>query len=376
MPANAWGVYFGRNDGISIDNLPALLYEDSDYAHASYQRLKDLSVGDLVEMVHAYGERPEVREQRRFFISAWPLFILVDYGAPEYFEALVDAQTVRPNRGIYLIVTEGREFYVGVTINRESSSLEWPEMTVMLREWGNVRGRPLDLLAPTHDGLPHVWDAHFLYPHPGLSVADACRYAEDVRSFVESFEAGSMSRDALATALRTGHAEVLIGLAEHQMLDVKRPPDLSERVAQLELAKDIAAFANSMVGGLLVIGAETKSVDGKDIVKRLCPLSDATTIIQRANSILETRIYPPLAGVEAQAIATRSGEQLVMINVPPQPDELKPFIVHGANIGHKLRDIFVSIPQREGDHSTILSPAALHARLVVGRAWLERRRVD
>jgi hypothetical protein len=58
--------------------------------------------------------------------------------------------------------------------------------------------------------------------------------------------------------------------------------------------------------------------------------------------------------------------------VPPQPEELKPFLVHGAILEGKVEGAFVSIVRRRGEHSVPITAPAIHAMLSAGRALLRR----
>jgi hypothetical protein len=44
---------------------------------------------------------------------------------------------------------------------------------------------------------------------------------------------------------------------------------------------------------------------------------------------------------------------LILIDVPPQPEELKPFLVHGAIVDGRAEGAFVSIVRRRGRHDGI-----------------------
>jgi hypothetical protein len=162
-------------------------------------------------------------------------------------------------------------------------------------------------------------------------------------------------------------------MPESSTLEVKRPLDMEDPLARFELAKDIAAIANAPAGGVIVVGAETKNVSGVDVIKRITPLRDAHVDARKLRSIVSSKIYPPLVGLDIRAIraaASDAGGFVLMIDIPAQPQELKPILVHGASIDGKVRSIFVSIPSRDHDGTALLTLAALHSRLVAGSAWI------
>jgi hypothetical protein len=69
--------------------------------------------------------------------------------------------------------------------------------------------------------------------------------------------------------------------------------------------------------------------------------------------------------------ATPGGEPaIILVLVPPQPEELKPFLVTGAIVGDRVEGAFISIVRRRGEHSIPISAPAIHASLAAGRALL------
>jgi hypothetical protein len=63
---------------------------------------------------------------------------------------------------------------------------------------------------------------------------------------------------------------------------------------------------------------------------------------------------------------------LILIDVPPQPEELKPFLVHGAIVDGKAEGAFISIVRRQGDETIPITAPMIHSMLAAGRALLRR----
>jgi hypothetical protein len=63
---------------------------------------------------------------------------------------------------------------------------------------------------------------------------------------------------------------------------------------------------------------------------------------------------------------------LILIDVPPQPEELKPFLVHGAIVDGEAQGAFISIVRRRGDGSIPVTAPMIHSMLAAGRALLRR----
>lgn len=57
---------------------------------------------------------------------------------------------------------------------------------------------------------------------------------------------------------------------------------------------------------------------------------------------------------------------LVLVEVPPQPEELKAFLVSGAVVHGRVEGAFISIVRRRGEHSLAISPAGIHAAVPAG----------
>jgi hypothetical protein len=63
---------------------------------------------------------------------------------------------------------------------------------------------------------------------------------------------------------------------------------------------------------------------------------------------------------------------LLVLHLPPQVEELKPFLVHGAIVDGRTEGAFISIVRRRGESSIPVTAAAVHASLAAGRALLRR----
>jgi hypothetical protein len=364
----SWSVNDRLNE-VTVDGQLVVRWEDYGYAVASFEGLKNFTARDMVSMVVAVETARTPGPSNEPY--QWPVFISVDYTAPEYFRIVAERQYVRPNRGINLIVTPDSGFFVGATAHRESADLEWPEMEQLLKQWVRQRNCEFDILVPSIDGIPHFWDAHIRYPHLDHSIDAICNFATELITLIQTFQSGTMNRDGILAALRAGQASMLIGLPENQSLEAKRPMKLDVELSKLELSKDVAAMANTTAGGIIVIGAGTRKVDGRDVIQCLYRFP-ATEAVQKVRGILQKRIYPPIADLQVEAVTADTGE-LLIIDIPSQPNELKPFMIHGISISGNVREIFFSIPQRQGENTIFLTLPAIHARLLAGQAWLGGR---
>lgn len=355
--------------GIMVDGQLVLHWQDHGCAVGSFEGLKNFTARDIVSMVAAVENVRTPGPLNEPY--QWPVFISVDDTAPEYFEMVARGQYVRPDRGVNLIINSDLDFFVGATVHRESASLEWREAERLLGQWTRQRNCEFDALMPSIDGVPHYWDAHIRYPDIDHTIDTICQFAAELIALTRAFQSGAMNREGILAALRAGHAAMLVGLPEGQSLEAKRPIKLDDELSKLELSKDVAAMANATAGGIIVIGAGTQNVGGRDIIQRLYHFP-ATKAVQKFRGVLQKRIYPPIVGLQVEAVTTGTGE-LLIIDIPSQPDELKPFMIHGTSVSGGVREIFFSIPQRQGDSTNFLTLPGIHARLLAGQAWLDGR---
>jgi hypothetical protein len=75
-------------------------------------------------------------------------------------------------------------------------------------------------------------------------------------------------------------------------------------------------------------------------------------------------------GVEIFSIHKGRTGNVWVVSIPPQPEELKPFLVHGALVKGKVNDAYYSIVTRRDDHAVPTTPEAVHALIAAGRAVL------
>lgn len=64
------------------------------------------------------------------------------------------------------------------------------------------------------------------------------------------------------------------------------------------------------------------------------------------------------------------GRGYVLISLPPQPEEMKPYLVHGAFVHGKVEGSYFTIVRRSGEDGLPVHAAQVHNMLVTGRALL------
>ncbi|MFJ9627406.1 helix-turn-helix domain-containing protein [Streptomyces sp. NPDC101175] len=161
--------------------------------------------------------------------------------------------------------------------------------------------------------------------------------------------------------------------AEDQDLDYKLEPHANGTEGGGELAKDIAAFANS-TGGVLVLGLQDDRRTSVPVHDAAIPLTDALrrryseTLASRTAPIIDVDIhFAPETGSAPGAVP--QGFALVM--VAPSPGA--PHAVLGLN---DPRDGCLRFPVRSGSRIRFMSPAEVETALLdrqTRRAQRERR---
>jgi hypothetical protein len=178
--------------------------------------------------------------------------------------------------------------------------------------------------------------------------------------------------------LASGDFAQFIGMAEDAVLEMKRQHyDLATAAAdRYELAKDVSALANSG-GGYILIGLATQKEPERqiDVVNALNLIAAASFPIPQCEGMIDTHVYPRIEGLAVtwrQANGTTDG--LGVIYVPPQREDLKPFIISKVvEDGAYLREIVIGYAERANNANDPLTPRQLYDAMKKGRDSHSRR---
>jgi hypothetical protein len=202
----------------------------------------------------------------------------------------------------------------------------------------------------------------------------------DAYAIFEAHRGGSIGASGARDLLRGGRAELLLGLAESDWLEVKShayPFTVSETrvvdAAKIELAQDVARFANGDRDALLIVGISTKVVNDSEILDRVVGAPLELLRPKQYEDVIDQRVYPAVLGMTIEQIDLGDGKGLLAVFVPKQPDASLPFLVHGAIVGERIERTFISIVRRRGDGTIPITPSQIHSQLVAGRGVIERR---
>jgi hypothetical protein len=249
-----------------------------------------------------------------------------------------------------------------------------------------IRRLVAPLLSRSRSSLAHIasndWmsgdqelaiDLRIVTPLRGRTAAELYRVGEDAVRLCDAFASEQVTRDTVADLVRGGSAHLLIDQPEGNWLDAKSEEyDLSTLRGKISLAQAVARFANAEDGGLIVIGARAKRIPGGEVIRQVRgvkPRHNDTDA--RYLKVLNERLYPPPQGLRVDLVPTEEGRALIILEVPQQPEELKPFLVHGAiTADGDIEGAFISIVQRRGEGSIPITAPMIHASIATGRALL------
>jgi hypothetical protein len=203
-----------------------------------------------------------------------------------------------------------------------------------------------------------------------------------VAALLAAYQGGPLNVDTVRNLLRGGHPSLLVGLVESEWFEAKSraynidaPGSAGER-QRIELAQDVARFANGEHDAVLVVGLREGQGRKTHAVEAVAPVPLARLNIDQYRSILDAKVVPPIAGLLLEQIKLGEGTGLLMLSIPRQEEELQPFLVHGAIAGDKVEGAFFSIVRRRGEASIVTSAAQIHAYIVAGRAFLRSGLTD
>ncbi|WP_137354726.1 RNA-binding domain-containing protein [Nocardia farcinica] len=205
-----------------------------------------------------------------------------------------------------------------------------------------------------------------------IELAEVC---QTIMRFPPQHRRGSAadSPRMIWNLLRAGQMEWLIGEDESSFLEVKSVGyDLMQWPGKIELAQDVARFANSEEGGVLIVGFRTKRRLGGETISKLTPIDCQDGVVDQYRKVIDSRVYPLIDGLEVERFQQSNGNAILAVKVPRQNDESKPFLVHGAIVGDKYEGAFISIVRRRADGSVPVTAPAIHAYLAAGRRAFHR----
>lgn len=206
-------------------------------------------------------------------------------------------------------------------------------------------------------------------PPPRRTIGEADAFAESLRSQAKEGAARFLGTPEGVVEALSFAPGALVGQYESQWLEAKRELfDLTRDPQKLELAKDVAALANSG-GGLIIFGFSTKSEPAGDRITRARRIDVSTLSPHRYIQVLRARIHPCPERIQiAHTGDTHAG--FAYIRVGQQAEELSPFMLRQTESKSGVRTTSLTIPVRTAAQIEYTNPESIHSLIVAGRAAL------
>jgi hypothetical protein len=159
----------------------------------------------------------------------------------------------------------------------------------------------------------------------------------------------------------------LLSVPECGWLDVKGGIyQLDDPAKVEELVKDVAGFANSRAGGLLLVGFSTRKEHDREIIDQVRPVPRALVDLDRHRKLIRERVIPPPRGVTVDWIDCGNDTGVLVIDVPAQPSACLPYVVLGPARAAAAGSVSVAVPIREADATPWLPQAEIQRLLAAG----------
>lgn len=212
----------------------------------------------------------------------------------------------------------------------------------------------------------------------GKSVADLVDLGAGLIRLSDAHQEGFLTPESAADLIRGGAIDLLIGQEENNWLDAKAEEyDLSALHGQISLAQAVTRFCNSEQGGVIIFGAKAKQTADGEVIRKVRGVPNRTGWKRQYQGVVDRLVYPPPYGMRLDTVPVRDGSSVFLVEIPPQPEEMKPFLVHGAILPNgDVEGAFISIVQRRGEGSIPLTAPMIHTALAVGRALLRNGSAD
>ena len=233
----------------------------------------------------------------------------------------------------------------------------------------NVSTEPLDAwLAP---GFNLKVKIQRKFPRSS-TLGDAWRLGEDAAALIEVVEGDEVPRAMTVDLLRSGRWGVFKGQPESDWLEAKGAPyaEANTRLGEnwkYELAKDVAAFANSPEGGIIVIGMTTRDGGDGEVITGFKEFDLKRVSATSYGNYIAQHVYPRVDGFEVLRVSGREhGRGIAALVIPPQDPSNFPFLVRGMVKDRQVLGNHVLWPVRQGGQTAILDADGLHTRLRLG----------
>jgi len=331
---------------LSADELPELKAVDLTRALMEVARYYDADEADaqVTSVPREYADRDSPWSESSFEVrtDGQSSLILEEWGESVHPEESEDHYVKRAHSLLEPLLARNRAWIGSIEVNEASA---YPLIGYRLRIGYNPRGRTL---------------------------ADMHEIGQSVLELLQAAATRSLTRESVGHLIRGGHADLLVGQEENDWFDAKVDHyEMSQLRGKIALARAVGRFANAERGGLVVVGVRTKKSSAGESVSAIVGVPVDGSAERRYRQALNQCLYPPVEFLTIESVLiTESNRMLMLIDIPPQPEELKPFLVHGAIVDGNVEGAFISIVRRRGEESIPVTAPMIHSTLAAGRALL------
>jgi hypothetical protein len=210
-------------------------------------------------------------------------------------------------------------------------------------------------------------------------MLDAWHIGEDAAALIDVVQGDEIPRSMALDLLRSSRWGVFKGLSESDWFEAKGAPyaEANRRLGKnwkYELAKDVAAFANSPEGGIIVIGMITEDEGDGEVITGFREFDLKRVTAGSYGNYVAQHIHPRVEGFEVVRLPGRERRRgIVALVIPPQDPSNFPFLVRGVVRDGEVLGSHILWPVRQGDQTAVLDADGLHARLRLGDQVMKGR---
>jgi hypothetical protein len=212
----------------------------------------------------------------------------------------------------------------------------------------------------------------------GATFGDAWHLGDDAKTLLGIVDGDEIPHSIAIDLIRGRRHGAFKGQPESGWLEAKGAPyaDANRRLGKnwkYELAKDVAAFANSPEGGIIVIGMTTEDEGDGEVITGFREFDlKRVTAASYGNHVAQL-VHPRVEGFEVVRVPGRErGRGIVALVIPPQDASNLPFLVRGVVRDGDVLGNHVLWPVRQGDQTALVDADGLHSRLRLGDQVIRR----
>jgi hypothetical protein len=209
--------------------------------------------------------------------------------------------------------------------------------------------------------------------HTERTMGELAELALEAQALLDAVSgAGKLTAATARDLVASGHAGALCGQPESSWIDAKVVPHRTDtESAAFELAKDVAAFANTGEDALIVYGIRTCAGRSGDVLDELRPIQLSSFHTAALRNALRDRLVPLVPDIEVSAVERRGGFGFGWIFIPAQPEYARPLLVRGALVDGRVIGTHVSVPFRVGEDTGYWDASMIHSLIQAGRVALK-----